>query len=72
MSGHSHLHDKWWPPEAESAEAMTGPRASYLDALADDVGVDVPDAMTKAVASDLIDELQRHGDSEDRAENADR
>ena len=92
MTGRSHLHDKWWPPEAEGVagpqgsgdgsvgdeatagdewttgeEPMTGPQASYLDALADDVGADVPDALSKAEASDLIDELQQV-DEDDAAE----
>jgi hypothetical protein len=74
MSGRGHLHDKWWPPEGEATapvgewttgeEPMTDPQASYLDTLAVDVGVDVPDALSKVEASDLIDELQRRTDGD--------
>jgi hypothetical protein len=39
-------------------EPMTGPQASYLATLAHDSGREVPEAMTKAEASKLIDELQ--------------
>jgi hypothetical protein len=39
-------------------EPMTGPQASYLSTLAQEAGVDVPDELTKADASRLIDELQ--------------
>lgn len=39
-------------------EPMTGPQASYLATLAHDSGRDVPDRLTKAEASKLIDELQ--------------
>jgi hypothetical protein len=45
-------------------EPMTDPQASYLDTLADDLGVDVPRALNKAEASDLIDELQRRADDD--------
>jgi len=37
---------------------MTGPQASYLHTLAQEAGVDVPDQLSKADASRLIDELQ--------------
>ena len=50
-------------------EPMTEPQASYLDTLAEDVGVDVPDFMTKAEASDLIDELQRRTDGDGNGED---
>jgi hypothetical protein len=40
-------------------EPMTGAQASYLSTLAQDTGREVPDRMTKADASKLIDELQR-------------
>ena len=39
-------------------EPMTGPQASYLNTLAQEAGVDVPADLTKARASELIDELQ--------------
>lgn len=41
-------------------EPMTGPQRSYLHTLAQEAGRDVPDDMTKAQASELIDELQQH------------
>lgn len=39
-------------------EPMTGPQESYLHTLAREAGVEVPDGLTKAQASELIDELQ--------------
>jgi hypothetical protein len=39
-------------------EPMTGPQASYLATLAHDTRRQVPDGLTKAEASRLIDELQ--------------
>jgi hypothetical protein len=39
-------------------EPMTGAQASYLHTLAQGAGVDVPDQLSKADASRLIDELQ--------------
>lgn len=39
-------------------EPMTGPQRSYLQTLAQEAGQDVPDEMTKAEASELIDSLQ--------------
>ncbi|MEV6267896.1 DUF3072 domain-containing protein [Kribbella sp. NPDC051936] len=39
-------------------EPMTGPQASYLTTLAQEAGVDVPDNLSKADASRLIDDLQ--------------
>jgi hypothetical protein len=39
-------------------EPMTGPQQSYLHTLAQEAGVDVPDNLSKADASKLIDELQ--------------
>ncbi len=39
-------------------EPMTGPQASYLETLAREAGESVPDELTKAEASKLIDELQ--------------
>ena len=58
------LADEWTTGD----EPMTGPQATYLDALADDVGVDVSNTMTKAEASDLIDDLQRRNDSDEAEE----
>ena len=40
-------------------EPMTGPQRSYLSTLAQEAGVEVPARMTKAEASELIDELQQ-------------
>ncbi|HEY0641063.1 MAG TPA: DUF3072 domain-containing protein [Pseudonocardiaceae bacterium] len=39
-------------------EPMTGPQRSYLGTLAQEAGVTVPDTLTKAEASAMIDELQ--------------
>ncbi|MFC9359552.1 DUF3072 domain-containing protein [Rhodococcus sp. NPDC057014] len=39
-------------------EPMTGPQRSYLHTLAQELGVTVPDDLTKVTASKLIDELQ--------------
>jgi len=40
-------------------EPMTGAQRSYLETLAREAGEQVPDDLTKAGASKLIDELQR-------------
>jgi hypothetical protein len=40
-------------------EPLTGPQASYLETLAREAGEDVPDGLTKAQASELIDRLQQ-------------
>lgn len=40
-------------------EPMTGPQASYLGTLAREAGEKVPESLTKADASRLIDELQQ-------------
>ena len=40
-------------------EPMTGPQRSYLHTLAREAGEQAPDHVTKAQASDLIDELQK-------------
>jgi hypothetical protein len=51
-------------PEKDSSEwvtgdePMTGAQRSYLGTLAQEAGVEVPDNLTKAAASDLIEELQ--------------
>jgi hypothetical protein len=39
-------------------EPMTGAQRSYLNTLADEAHVEVPDDLTKAEASKKIDELQ--------------
>ncbi len=39
-------------------EPMTGPQRSYLNTLAQEAGREIPDDLTKAQASELIDELQ--------------
>jgi hypothetical protein len=39
-------------------EPMTAPQESYLQTLAREAGVDVPDRLSKAQASELIDTLQ--------------
>jgi hypothetical protein len=39
-------------------EPVTGPQQSYLDTLAHEAGEEVPDDLTKAQASELIDKLQ--------------
>jgi Protein of unknown function (DUF3072) len=43
-------------------EPMTAAQASYLATLAHDAGRPVPESMTKADASKLIDELQPQSD----------
>lgn len=40
-------------------EPMTGPQRSYVHTLAQEAGREVPDEMTKAEASALIDELRQ-------------
>lgn len=40
-------------------EPMTGPQRSYLGTLAQEAGRDVPDDLTKAQASEAIEELQQ-------------
>lgn len=40
-------------------EPMTGPQRSYLHTLAQEAGRELPADLTKAQASDLIDELQQ-------------
>ena len=39
-------------------EPMTGPQHSYLQTLAREAGRELPEQLTKAQASDLIEELQ--------------
>ncbi|PRY14520.1 DUF3072 domain-containing protein [Kineococcus rhizosphaerae] len=40
-------------------EPVTGPQQSYLETLAREAGREVPEGLTKAKASELIDELQQ-------------
>ena len=40
-------------------EPMTGPQRSYLHTLAQEAACEIPDDMTKAQASELIDELRQ-------------
>jgi len=40
-------------------EPMTGPQRSYSSTLAQEAGQEVPDDLTKAQASELIDRLQQ-------------
>lgn len=40
------------------AEPMTGAQRSYLHTLAEQAGEEVPEELTKAEASELIDELR--------------
>jgi len=39
-------------------EPMTGPQRSYLETLCQEAGVEFDDSLTKAQASERIDELQ--------------
>jgi Protein of unknown function (DUF3072) len=43
---------------ATGDEPMTGPQESYLRTLAREAGEEVPENLSKARASELIDELQ--------------
>ncbi|GFG67451.1 DUF3072 domain-containing protein [Mycobacterium kubicae] len=47
--------DQWVTGE----EPMTGPQRSYVRTLAQEAGRDLPDNLTKAEASRLIEELQQ-------------
>lgn len=47
--------DQW----VTGAEPMTGPQRSYLHTLAQEAGEPVPDDLTKAEASERIDQLQQ-------------
>ncbi len=40
-------------------EPMTGPQRSYLETLAREAGEQLPDSLTKAEASQMIERLQR-------------
>lgn len=53
-------------------EPMTGPQSSYLATLAREAGVEVPEGLSKADASKMIDELQsRTGRDETSRTSAD-
>ncbi len=39
-------------------QPMTGPQDSYVHTLAQEANVEVPDDLTKAQASEMIDDLQ--------------
>jgi Protein of unknown function (DUF3072) len=52
---------------ATGDEPMTGPQESYLQTLAREAGEDVPEDLSKAEASELIDRLQ---DLSDRLKKA--
>lgn len=43
---------------ATGDEPATAPQRSYLETLAQDTGADVPEELTKADASKMIDELR--------------
>ncbi|CAN5850989.1 DUF3072 domain-containing protein [soil metagenome] len=43
-------------------EPMTGAQRSYLTTLAQEAGEDVPDDLSKAQASEMIDRLQAESD----------
>ncbi len=53
------------PPEKDTKdwvtgdEPMTGPQESYLQTLARQAGEELPERLSKAEASEKIDELQR-------------
>lgn len=48
------------PPDwVTGDESMTGPQRSYLRTLGQEAGRETPDDLTKAQASDLIEELQQ-------------
>ena len=49
---------------------MTGPQASYLSTLAREAGEEVPEGLTKAQASELIDRLQSQTGRTDRGDEA--
>lgn len=56
-------------------EPLTGPQASYLETLAREAGEEVPEHLTKAQASEMIDRLQSttgRGQSADAEQVADR
>ncbi|MDQ3416730.1 MAG: DUF3072 domain-containing protein [Actinomycetota bacterium] len=46
--------DQW----ATGDEPITGPQQSYLETLARESGEEVPEGLSKAQASELIDKLQ--------------
>lgn len=64
MSESTDDHGAQGSPEKDPAdwttgdEPMTGAQASYLETLAREAGEEVPDGLSKAEASRLIDRLQ--------------
>jgi hypothetical protein len=60
MSEPTNATDASKPPQEWTTgdEPATGPQLSYLSTLAREAGQDVPDGLTKARASELIDRLQ--------------
>lgn len=56
---HERIREKDQSQWVTGDEPMTGPQRSYLNTLAQEAGEQVPDNLTKAQASSLIDELQR-------------
>ncbi len=56
LTGNAETAPGDWPT---GDEPMTGPQRSYLHTLAREAGEDVPDDLTKAQASELIDRLQQ-------------
>ncbi|AGM06230.1 DUF3072 domain-containing protein [Amycolatopsis keratiniphila] len=63
MSDNTQLSDTPSPEKpredwATGDEPMTGPQRSYLGTLAQEAGETVPEGLTKAEASELIDRLQ--------------
>jgi len=61
MSGGVSRDDPQKDPEdwVTGDEPMTGPQRSYLETLAREAGAEVPESLTKAEASELIDKLQQ-------------
>ena len=55
VGGHPEKDPSDW---TTGEEPMTGPQRSYLETLAREAGEEVPDDLTKAQASQLIDRLQ--------------
>jgi len=51
---------------ATGDEPATAPQISYLETLAQDTGAEIPPDLTKARASELIDQLQAKSPRVDR------
>ena len=59
MSGETQRNPEKDPSDwVTGDEPMTGPQESYLQTLAQEAGEQVPDDLSKAEASQKIDELQ--------------